>query len=177
MPAASSPINRRASRVLPVTPLVNGNGATKEQPAPTQVLDAALEENDVRIVISVDVHGRKSQFANLKVEKTVFEGLQDQHRGIFFQALQNVLEEIQQAVGFKLNSKLDAGRQPDKENGYANGDYRDEEHPQSGSPQTPTANGGRSALMSEKIPPFTQEVDEQLVELLRIHVPPPLDAV
>jgi hypothetical protein len=158
--------------VLPVTPLVNGNGATKQQSAPTQILDEALEENDVRIVISVDVHGRKSQFAKLQMDRTVFEGLQDQHRGMFFQALENVLEEIQRAVGFKLNSKLDAGRKPDKEKGYANGDYRGEEHLQSGSPApTPTGNGGEPPLITKPIPLYSQKDDREISEFLRIHRP------
>ena len=73
------------------------------------ILDAALDEHDIRMSMIVEVHGREVKFAQFTVERTVLDALNSpKDRWRVLQALENILQEIHQSVGAKMNSKLNA---------------------------------------------------------------------
>ena len=141
----------------------NGKGRPSP-PAAEQILDENLDDDDIRVSIAVVVHGRTKKFANLKFDRAVYAAMRDDNRGIFFEELDHLLKEIQQAIASKLNRKLDAGRRPDPENDKGNG-------------HQPSANGGEPPLITKPIPLYTQKDDREISEFLRIHRPPAADAL
>jgi len=80
-------------------------GATPMMPT---ILDDTLEKHDIRISITVDVHGRELKFAKLNVERVVPGGIQSpKDRWRVLQPLENLLKDIQQDVGANINTKLE----------------------------------------------------------------------
>ena len=149
------PKNARSRRELSNSP----NTPSTSPPVP--VLDATLDEDDLKLSISVRVTGRTVRFATLEFNKTAYGATRDQRRGIFFQQLEHLLTEVQQAVATKVNTKLDAGKKPDPE--------KDDDNS-----QHPSRNGSKRPLLTKKIPPYVGP--EGFPEFMRIHIPPELNA-
>src|SRR6266478_2526151 len=96
------PVNRRSLRA---NPLIMSMGATPMMPT---ILDDTLEKHDIRISITVDVHGRELKFAKLNVERVVPGGIQSpKDRWRVLEALEHLLKEIQHDVGANINTKLE----------------------------------------------------------------------
>jgi hypothetical protein len=76
-------------------------------PPVEKVLDENLDEDDLKIAITVTVHGRKAEIMKRAFEKTFYDGLVSTNRGLLFKALRTFLEEeIHQAVAVKINRKV-----------------------------------------------------------------------
>src|SRR6266404_484470 len=101
-----------------VNPATNGNAVTP-QANPAKIIDATLEEQDARIVISLDLHSRTERLANLKLNRTVFEGLEATNRSILLRGLRATVDDLRKAVAHKVKSKLGAAH---SENASANHD-------------------------------------------------------
>jgi hypothetical protein len=99
-----SAINGCASASAAKKPATEFDGTSKPT-EPPKILDEKLEENDIRIVISFDLHNRTTQVANLKMDRIVFEGAVVA-RWVLLQALENVLAETRRVAADKLSSKL-----------------------------------------------------------------------
>ena len=79
-----------------------------EPTMPTPILDGTLDKHDIRISITVDVHGRELKFAKLNAERVVPGGIESpKDRWRVLQALENLLKDIQQDVGANINTKLE----------------------------------------------------------------------
>jgi hypothetical protein len=72
-----------------------------------KILDESLDEQDIKVAITVTVHGRKIDIMNRPFEKTFYDGLESFNRGLLFTGIKKFLEEeIYQAVAVKINRKV-----------------------------------------------------------------------
>jgi len=65
------------------------------------VLDGTLDEHDVKITITLDLHSRTERLANLKLKRTVFEGLEATNRSILLRGLRETVDDLRKAVATK----------------------------------------------------------------------------
>ena len=86
-----------------------------------------------------------------ELETTIYEGLRDESRGRFFDALENLLDDVKQAIGIKVNTMVPV-RVPDF-------------------PGEPGNNGHRGGLIKMPIPPYREP---ELPDELTLHKDPPL---
>ena len=149
--AGSAPINHRRTREFSRQPLIAPSAPPQ---TPPQTSGANLDADDLQITLTAEVHGRALPIANCRCEAIVYDGVRTHSRGIFFQTLERLIEEVKQALAVKVNRAL----------------------PQDPAPPDPkhNGNGGKPHLVTEKIPPYTGSADEDMPDL-RIHIPPGLD--
>jgi hypothetical protein len=121
----------------------------------------------LRLRIAVTVNGRSRQLANLNFEKTVYAGARDHNRGLFFQQLDQLLQDVKQGVGIRVNSKLRTGEVKPNGNGHAAGDDTSQG-------QSPGADGNKTGRPAWKKVPYFDE--REMMENLKIHEPPSLTA-
>lgn len=150
--AGSAPINHRRTREISRRSLLEQSVPQPEPPPP--IIGANLDESDLHITLTAKVHGRALTIADCRCEATVYDGVRTHNRGIFFQTLDRLIEELKQALAVKINRAL----------------------PQDPAPPDPkhNGNGGKRPLVTEPIPPYTGSEDEDMPDL-RIHIPPRLD--
>jgi hypothetical protein len=179
--ATRSDANGRRSRSFANRPLF-ATPKVPAQPAPIPVIDETLGEHDLQISIAVNVHGRSVTFADFNSTKTIYDGLSDCNRGVFFLGLENLLQDIQRAVAIKVNTKLDDDKRSNRQkgngngNGGGNGHYSgvDELHSESLA-RPSTGSVGAQPLTSNALPSFVEMEGVGLPQPLTIHEPPPLD--
>lgn len=110
---------------------------------------ASLGEKDVHISISVTVCGKTLRFMeHCPFERTLYEGLRDESRGWFFGALENMLQDVKQAIGIRVNTMAPV-RVPDW-------------------PEETKSSSNRDCLIKKPIPPYQDYV------LPPLHIDPPL---
>ena len=150
---AAAPINHRRTRELSRQPLIAPQTSPQEPPS-AQVTDENLDEGDLQITLTAEVHGRKLKIANCRCGATVYEGIRSHHRTTFFKTMDRLIDELKQGVAIKVNKAL----------------------PQDPAPADPkqNGNGGKRPLVTKKIPPYQEPEDEEAPDL-RIHIPVPLD--
>jgi len=162
-PASSSPAagvgaNGHKPRIHIGKPVgVVNNGKTQPaKPAPSQIIDESLDEDDLQITLTAEVHGRKLAIGHCRCTATVYDGIRSRNRGTFFQTMERLLGELKQGFAVKANRAL----------------------PQDPAPQDakPNSNGEKRPLITTPIPRFEGFEDEECPDYLKIHVPRPLDA-
>ena len=106
----SAGVNGQASPDPGEPSLTSANTAEPKQPsAPPaeKILDESLDEQDIKVAITVTVHGRKIDIMNRPFEKTFYDGLESFNRGLLFTGIKKFLEEeIYQAVAVKINRRV-----------------------------------------------------------------------
>ena len=137
---------------------VAGNGkAPPAQPPPERILHEHLDENDLQITLTAEVHGRKLTIAKCRCSATVYDGGRSHKRGNFFQTMTRLIDELKEGVAVKVNGALPEDPWPEdrKRNGHA----------------------AKPPLITEPLPPYSEDPDEdaKIREVLTIHTPPSLD--
>jgi len=146
-------LNGQPSPVSVEPSLTSANAADPKEPSTPpveKILDESLDEQDIKIAISVSVNGRKIDIMKRGFEKTFFDAMESSNRGVLFNSIKQFLDqEIYQAIAVKLNRKV---------------------------PVTVTERAGlseqqkgKSRQRSEPIPPFKAFEDE---EDLSLHITP-----
>ena len=113
-PAESSPVdsadvNGQASAVLVEPSLTSASAAAKEpSAAPVEkVLDESLDEEDIKVSITLTVHGHKIDIMKRAFEKTFYDAFESSNRGMLFSAIKNFLEhDVYEAIAVKINRKV-----------------------------------------------------------------------
>jgi hypothetical protein len=151
-----SPINHRRTREFSRQPLIAPQTSPQEPPS-AQVTDEKLDEGDLEITLTAEVHGRKLKIANCRCGATIYEGIRSHHRSTFFKTMDRLIEELKQGVAIKVNRALPIDPAPvdPKHNG----------------------DGGKPHLVTEKLPLIDEEMREELANILKIHQPPELNAI
>ena len=151
----SAGVNGQASSI-PVEPsLTSASTAEPKQPsAPPveKILDETLDEQDLKLEISVRVHGRRIEIMKRAFEKTFYDGLENSERGLLFTAIKKFLQEdVYEAIAVKINRKVP---------------FVIPEEPSNGQKQKAKDRPG-----FEPIPRYTglDEDDEEI----KLHIPPP----
>lgn len=122
-------------------------------PKPQQILDESLEDWDVKISISVRLHGRTTEITTFAPTKVFYEGLESFGRGMLLNSIKKFLEEdVYQPIAVKINRKFPV-KLPDK-------------------PVFGENHNEKSRRKSEPIPPFTEDALDDDGEL-KLHVKPP----
>jgi len=109
-PVGSAGVNGQDSPI-PVQPSITSADAAepKEPAAPPveKVLDESLDEQDIKVAITLTVHGRKIDIMKRAFEKTFFDGLEQSNRGMLFSSINQFLEqEVSHAIAAKINRKV-----------------------------------------------------------------------
>jgi len=148
-------VNGQASAV-PVEPSFTSASAAdpKEPSAPPaeKVLDESLDEQDLKVSITLTVHGHKIDIMKRAFEKTFYDAFESSNRDMLFSAIKNFLEhDIYEAIAVKINRRVhvtiaETPTMGEKQNGKHRPGY-------------------------EPIPAYTglEEDDEDL----KLHIPPP----
>ena len=156
-PTATAGPGTTAARERIRVELNQREGVTKEAPpqAPAvPVIDERLDANDVTIMVTVKVHGRTRVLVNhCEFKTTVYEGLQDQMRGLLHQSIERIMTEARQAVSIKINSAVPM---PDI------------------SPKERKRAGDEDDFLKEPIPPWPANQPASLPPDFALHVPPEL---
>ena len=71
-----------------------------------QIVDATLQEGDLKVRLNVEIHGRSLRIMDGKFETTICGGIDGRNRGILIQSLEALLEHVQRSVATKVNSAL-----------------------------------------------------------------------
>ncbi len=143
---------------IPVQPsLTSANTAEAKQPsAPSteKVLDESLDEQDIKVSITLTVHGRKIDIMKRAFEKTFYDAFESPSRGMLFSAIKNFLEqEIYEAIAVKINRKVP---------------YVMPEKPSHGQQQ-------KGKVVRDLIPPYPAHTGENEEPEISLHEWPPLD--
>ncbi len=82
---------------------INGHDTRQVDEAP--VLDGTLDENDIKITIGLELHGRSTELVNLTLDRVVFEAAEGRNRWQLLQGVQNTINELRRATAYKLKKK------------------------------------------------------------------------
>jgi len=148
-------VNGQTSRDLSEQPNSQVKDIQPEAPSITpvqEVLDETLDEQDLKLQISVRVHGRRLKIMDASFSKTMYDGLENDERGLLFTAIKKFLQEdVYEAIAVKINRKVP---------------FVIPEEPSNGQKQKAKDRSG-----FEPIPPYTglDEDDEDV----KLHITPP----
>ena len=79
----------------------------KPEVAPSPpVVDAELEDDDLRMTFAVTVQGRTRKIVGAKFDRVLPDGARSQNRHLFFKTLESLLDEMRQTIAIRVNSKL-----------------------------------------------------------------------
>ncbi len=79
----------------------------KPEVAPSPpVVDAELEDDDLRMTFTVTVQGRSRKIAAAKFDRVIPDGVRGENRHVFFKTLESLLDEMRQTIAIRTNSKL-----------------------------------------------------------------------
>src|SRR6266567_2555047 len=77
------------------------------EPAPkVQVLNPGLDESDLKLSLSVTIHGRTIRIMDCNFSTTACGGLDAKNRGLVFQSIERLTDEVLRAAAIKLNSAV-----------------------------------------------------------------------
>jgi|SRR6266704_118705 len=148
-------VNGKRPGVVPQVPAAEQ--ASSEQPsAPPveKVLDESLDEQDIKVSITLTVHGRKIDIMKRAFEKTFYDAFESPSRGMLFSAIKNFLEqEIYEAIAVKINRRVP---------------YVMPEKPSHGQQQ-------KGKVVRDLIPPYTGHPGENEEPEISLHEWPPMD--
>src|SRR6266436_4072742 len=96
-----------ASESTTCKPGLNGH-ESPESAEPAKVLDDSLDDPDVKLVISIDLHGRTTKFTTLRVERTVADGLDVTNHWMLLRGLREALDDVGRGVRHRIKGKLGA---------------------------------------------------------------------
>ena len=96
----------------------------KPEVAPSPpVVDAELEDDDLRMTFAVTVQGRTRKIVGAKFDRVLPDGARSQNRHLFFKTLESLLDEMRQTIAIRTNSKLPI--EPFTKDGNKNWDGKD----------------------------------------------------
>ena len=114
--------NGRSTRKMSRQPFMEPNVPQPEPPRPVEVIDAKLGENDLKLLITVSVHGRtKRVIEDCEFGATIYEGLRPERRARLFQSFERVLEEMRDAIAIKINTTVPMEAPASASKPHANG--------------------------------------------------------
>ena len=82
------------------------NGHTTGASNGAQVLDETLDERDVRVIISLNLHGRTTKVVDVSLDRVIFESLEVKDRWILLEGIQATLDELRKVAVVKIKKNL-----------------------------------------------------------------------
>src|SRR6266852_2252349 len=112
-PMAGSFVNRRKERVLTRKSVPFAGETQPGDPPPAPVLDAALNDDDVRISISVNLYGRSiNLMEDCEFTSLICGGLAPENRGILFSMVDRLINGVEEGIGARVNAAVPTRQSP-----------------------------------------------------------------
>jgi hypothetical protein len=91
--------------------------SSPEVPPLAAVVDATLGDRDVKIEFLVNLHGRSiSLMKNCEFTSLICGGLAPENRGIFFNMIDRLIEDVERGIGARVDSAMPAQQAPSEPN-------------------------------------------------------------